>query len=172
LIKASQPAPIKYNTSKFAGEICPICNENRLVAALKYPVCIRCRQRFSLTENLLKKLKSHRLIIDQETIDWEQKPHPTLTGVIDDIGFKASYVLNRWFIQFATTKYIDKEFLASLIKQYLDQITSNCFEQVKTKPTKIRRYFFFVAIGTTVVTATYLFKKRAERSKTKQTKIK
>jgi len=162
--RAFQPEPIKHDFSRFAGELCPICQENRLVAALKYPICIRCRQKLGLTENLLKQLKDHRLIIDQETIDWQQQPHPSLTGKLDDVQFKATHVLGGWFIQFID-KIENREFLACLLKQYLDRITPDHTERTKSRQTKIRRYCFFITIGTTVVTAAYLLKKRAERFK-------
>ena len=161
--KASRrPAPIKHSFARFAGEYCPACGKNRLVAVLQYPVCIRCRKNYDISEKLLKSLKDHCLIITQEEIDWTEKPHPVLSGTIDDMSWKALFVMNKWQIAIpAATK--EREILCSLIREYLEKMTPAWLERVKNKKTKIRRYFFFVAVGTTIVTAAYFIQKRAER---------
>lgn len=158
--------------SKFAGERCPICGENRLAALLNYPVCMRCRSRYDITEDLLKQLQAHHLQITQEFIDWNQTPHPTLTGLIDDnVQWQASHlsITERWSV---VIKSPDKQLssdertaLVRLIGQYLNSITPAWLERKRTKQTKIRRYAFFAAAGLTIVTAAWFLNKRAERLK-------
>lgn len=164
--KAFRPEPIKvrHDFGKFAGELCPICGKIRLVAALRFPVCNRCRQNLDITLGLLKELRAHRLIIGQDTIGWQKQPCPILIGKIEEICWKASYMFGGWSVQF-TEKIHDSGFLACLVKQYLDKATPGWLEQAENKQTKIRRYFFFVTAGATVVTAAYFVRKRAERLK-------
>ena len=161
-----KPTEIRHDFGKFAGELCPICRQNRLVAVLRYPICNRCRKKLDLTEDLLESLSDRRLIIDQDTIDWQQQPHSSLTGTLDLDGkrWEAFYVFDGWSVQF-TEQIDDSGFLACLLKQYLDRATPGWLEQAENKQTKIRRYVFFVTAGTTVVTAAYFVRKCAERLK-------
>ncbi len=104
------------------------------------------------------------MLIDQDTIDWQQQLHPALTGTLDDRRWEASYVFGGWSVQFAE-QIDDRGALVCLVKQYLDTVTPGWLDQAENKQTRIRRYFFFVAAGATVVTTAYLAKKRAERAK-------
>lgn len=163
-LRAVQPAPIKHDFSNFAGELCPICRENRLVAALKYPVCMRCREKYNIKEYLLRTLSEHRLIIDQETLDWEEEPYPTLTGTLDDSRFEAVYIPdNKWQVSFIAEPE-NKRQMAALIKKYLNSVTAGWRKQAENKRTKIRRYIFFVAAGATIVSASYFIKKAIKRT--------
>lgn len=161
--KASRPTPIAHSfVSKFGGEICPICKKNRLAAILKYPVCNRCRKKYDITEKMLQELTEHRFLISTGIIDWQQKPHPTISGSIDDAPWKASFVLNnQWFVELRQPGE-DHLTIRCLIRQYLESITPAWLERAKGK-TKIRRYAFFVATGASIVTAGYFLKKRADR---------
>ena len=163
--KASRPAPIKYSFASFAGELCPACGKNRLVAVLEYPICTRCRKAYDIPEKLLKPLKDHRFLINHEEIDWTQMPHPTLSGAIDKIPWRAFFftLTQKWQVEIQSpTK--ERGILCQLIGQYLETMTPEWLERVKTKKTKIpRRYYFFVAAGATIVTAAYFIKKHHER---------
>lgn len=162
--KASQPAPIKHNFSSFAGERCPVCNLNRLVSTLQYPVCTQCRKKYDLIEDLLKKLQAHRLLISQEVIDWQQEPYPTIDGQIDDIPWLASFMGNEWLV-IIKEPLEEYHTLAALITQYLNHITPAWLAQAENQSTKIRRYCFFIAAGATLATTTFLLKRRSDRLK-------
>ena len=159
-----RPIGIRHDFGKFAGELCPICRQNKLVAVLEYPVCMRCRHKYGITKDLLKPLKAHRLLISQEIIDWQQQPHPVIEGTIDDASWKAWFVMGGWLVEILG-QADDRIVLAALIKQYLDSVTPAWLDRVKERQTKIRRYCFMVAIGATVATTAYFLKKRAERRK-------
>lgn len=156
---------VKQKSSGFCGETCPICGENRLGATLEYPVCNRCRHKYHITHDFLRELKTHRLLISEEIIDWQQKPHPAIKGAIDDeIPWKASFVMGGWLVEVPDGAE-NRIILAQLIKQYLDSVTPAWLERVKSKKTAIRRYFFMAAAGATMVTVVYVLAKRAERQK-------
>lgn len=168
LHKASRPAPVKIDffSSGFYGETCPICQENRLGVNLCYPICVRCRQKYDLTEDLLEALRAHRLMIDQEVVDWLQKPHPEITGTIDQIRWKAQFVLGQWLIQ-VQKQTKDRTTIAKLIREYLTKLTPEFVDRLTQKQTKIRRYAFFIATGATLITLSYVIKKWTEK-KTKE----
>lgn len=156
--KASRPAPIKHDftTSGFYGELCPICEKQKLGVTLILPVCMRCRTKYKLTEDLLKEMQAHRLIIAQEVINWKHEPYPKLTGTINDIDWQANFVLGKWSIQFLKPTEKQAE-LTRLIREYLDAITPSFVDRLKRRKQKIRRrYIFFLAAGVTLVTARHL----------------
>lgn len=165
--KAVRPTPIKHSfVSKFGGEICPICGSNRLVMVLEYPVCMRCREKYDLTEDLLRELKAHRLLISTDTIDWQEKPYPRVSGLIDDkVPWQASFVMNeKWFVEVCQPSE-DRNDIVGLIRQYLVSITPAWLERMKNKKTKIRRYVFIAAVGVSLATTGYFLKKRSDRLK-------
>src|SRR3990167_9534173 len=94
-------APIKrfFKGSPFAGEFCPYCGQNRLTAHHRYPICTQCQGKLRIDEKLLKTLRGRRLHIEQEEVDWQQRPHPELTGTIDEKRWRAIYVLEHWSVR-------------------------------------------------------------------------
>lgn len=163
-LKASRPAPIKHSFASFAGELCPACRENRLVGALEYPICTQCRKKYGITEKELKKLADHRLLISEEEIDWTQLPHPLVTGTIDRVPWKANFALGKWLVEILEPVK-ERGIICKLIRTILDDRSPDWIERARNKKTKIRRYYFFVAIGATIVTAAYFIQKHAERLK-------
>lgn len=162
LRRASPPVPVRHNydSTRFAGEPCPICGI-RLVAIIQYPICLRCRQKYHLTEDLLKRLEAHRLIITQEVINWQQEP-PTIDGQIDGIPWQASYIKNKWSAKIQEVVE-GTAVLSKLIEQYLNNITPGWLRQADKKQTKIRRYYFIVALGVSLATAGFFLKRYADR---------
>lgn len=168
--RASRPAPIRDQSGCYTGETCVVCLKQRLVAALTFPVCNRCREKYEISEKLLKSLGEHRLFLKQETVDWKQKPYPVLSGTIDNVPWKADFVFEKeWSVRFlAAYPGSDEERMvaAGWIKEYLDKATPAWRERLKAGKTPIRRYLFFAAVGgTTILTAHYLLQRRDERLK-------
>ena len=169
--RASRPAPIKQiPSSGFVGMLCPVCEQNCLGINLKYPFCHQCRQKYHLYEELLKTVVALHFTSDQETIDWQQKPHPILTGrIMDEIRWKAQYVLSGWVVELVGIEQIEEKhrLAATIIHQYLDKKTPPDIERVRLKQTRIRRYWLLLALGSgataTLVTASYLLKRQQER---------
>jgi hypothetical protein len=161
-------APIKrfFEGSPFAGEFCPFCEENRLTVYHRYPMCNQCQEKYHPDETLLKTLQGRRLHIEQEEINWEQKPRPRLTGTIDGIAWQANYVFLGWSVPRVYGDGLE-ESDSRLIAEYLNLQTPPFLEQFKQKKTKIRRYVFLAALGTGVLaTASYLIAKNLAQKKT------
>lgn len=164
-IRGGKPAPIKHDFSEsdFTGELCPLCQVNKLTRIHQYPICRRCRDKLNIMENQLRNLQAHRLVITEEFIDWEVKPNPELKGTIDNIPWHAEYISGRWEAQLLE-EIGEHASIAILVQDYLKKITPTLKERRKVKKSKIRRYFFMATCGTTMVTAAYFIRKHYKKS--------
>lgn len=167
---ARRPTPVIHftlNPGGYGGELCPLCKKTKLASTTKYPVCHPCQTEYRLTEDLLKLLSGHRILIEQDEINWGKAPYPVLTGTIDDVGWEAHYLEKeeKWSVA-VTDPAENPEKLLKIMEVHLVLISSiGEIAAERRKKTKIRRYSFVAVAGITMVTAAYIFKKQAEKEK-------
>lgn len=163
--RASPPGRIRHDftLSSYAGELCPLCQKNRLPSLNRYPVCLPCQEKNDIPEDILESLKGYRFFMNQEKINWREKP-PLVSGTIDNKPWQAAFLLQDWKLQRGVDDKLD-EIEVKLIIDYLKLITPAFVERMKKGETKIRRRVLVIAIGTTVVTMALLWKMLAERQK-------
>lgn len=149
----------------YGGERCPICNFTKLATTTMHPICHSCQIKYEIRDEILDSFIGCRIKIDQDVINWSETPQPMLTGTLNEIPWRASFVMNqKWSAQIQQPVDNARE-LQRLVAKFLDSLTPVWLERVKTRATKIRRYRFIAAAGATIVTVCYLCYKQAEKTK-------
>ncbi len=146
----------KVKPSGYYGELCPICRKTKMSSYSAGPICEHCRGKFGLTEDDLKPFEGRRILFNQRTIDWKAKPNPLITGTIDDQPWQASFINEKWHTHSLEEPPNPQD--ATLITNFLTEMTPVWKEIAKRKKTSIRRYRFIAAVGVIYVTGRYLLK--------------
>ncbi len=153
------------NPGGYGGELCPFCRRTRMECRNQYPICHACQNKYGLTDEILRDLSGHRIKIDQDEIDWEAKPLPILSGLIDDLQWSAIYnkEKDRWKAGLEDTSGPAK--MGLFVNSYLDLMTSVWVSSAdQRRKTTICRYSFVaVAVGIGLVGAKYLSKRVSDR---------